>query len=226
MSFGKGDAPKRPQYEQWAGNNYTTQAGELVNTMYGLLNDNVGSVNVFTPEQQSYYEGLAGQYTQSQWNDLNRGYTNAINQMNQRNYNRFGTTGSTGSLYDTQSLQKTYNDLASRIASNTASMYNDLINQDYNRRMNTLNYYNNLYNQAGQVINAMDIANWQIRNKNKENTYLDDVDVWNNKGTIPGLLGNTIMGAFEGFNATKNPWGALAGGIGGSLQALGNKNYF
>lgn len=226
MSFSKDDAPSRPEYEQWQGNQYTNQADSLVGQGYNYLQQYLPQVNTFSPELQNTYQGIANQYTQSQWNDLNRGYTEAMNKMNQRNYNRFGTTNATGSLYDTQSLQRNYNDLASRIASNTASMYNDLINNEYNRRYNTLQFMNKLYNTAGQITRDRDIGNWQIRNQNLTNDYLDQVDAYNNKGTALGFIGDTLSGAAMGFANTGSPWGALAGGVGSGLSSLGNRNYF
>ncbi len=230
MSFGKGDAPDRPQYEEWSGNQYTDTSQKLLYDSYNYLNQYLPQLNTFSPEMQSYYKGLANDYTQAQWNDLNRGYTNAMNQMNQRNYNRFGTTNATGSLYDTKSLQNQYNDLASRVASNTASYYNTLINNEFNRRLNTMNAYNSLYNNAGDVLTDRDLRNWAIRNQNLENKYLDQVDDYNNKGTWAGLIGNTLMGTIQGASAGSmfGPIGAaIGGGVGladSGISYLGRYN--
>lgn len=213
----------RPMMDEFADTPFITRNRDLNERSYNYLLGGLDNLNRFTDRDLNQYQTVADQYTQAQWNDLNRGYQQAINQNAARERNRLGTSGATSSLYNTNSLQNTYNDLATRIAANTASAYNDLINNEYNRRLSNTNLYNNLFNTSGNWTQDVDKTNWQIRNENKYNQWLNDVDENNNTGW--NWFARVNQGALEGFSEgmkTGNPWVGLGGAIAGSVGSSGS----
>lgn len=222
---------ERPMYEELADTPWITRNRELNDYSYNNMLNALDNLNRFTDRDLNQYQTVADQYTQSMWNDLNRGYQQAVNNNIAREQNRLGTTGASSSLYNTNTLQNNYNDQAARLASQTASQYQNLINNEYNRRLSNTNLYNNLFNTSGDTTQSNDIANWKIRNTNKDRQWLNDVDKNNNTGW--NLFANINKGALEGFSEgmkTGNIWGgiagAVAGGIGnsGTTQNTGNSS--
>ncbi len=212
----------RPMYEEFKDTPWITHNREMENTAYGTLNNALDNLYNFNENQ---YQAIADAYTGAQWKDLNRGYLQAMNQQAANERNRLGTSGASSSLYNTNTLQNSYNDLAGRLASNTASQYNNLINQEWNRRLQNLNLYNDLWRNAGTTAHNIDIANWDIRNQNKDRQWANDVDRNNNTGW--NAFANVLQGSVEGALAGSafGPWGAAIGGVVGGLGATGtNQN--
>lgn len=208
----------RPMYEELADTPWITQNREMENNAYGKLNNALDNLYNFNEDQ---YQAIADDYTGAQWNDLNRGYLQAMNQQAANERNRLGTSGASSSLYNTNTLQNSYNDLATRLASTTASQYNNLINQEWNRRLQNLNLYNNLWGNAGQTAYQHDYNNWQIRNTNKDRQWANDVEENNATGwnAVANVLNGTVQGAQAG--SSFGPWGAAIGGVVGGLGATG-----
>lgn len=217
---------ERPMYEELADTPWITRNRELNDYSYNNMLNALNNLNRFTDRDLNQYQTVADQYTQSMWNDLNRGYQQAVNNNIAREKNRLGTTGASSGLYNTNTLQNNYNDQAARLASQTASQYQNLINNEYNRRLSNTNLYNSLFNTSGNITQSNDIANWQIRNTNKDRQWLNDVDENNNTGW--NWFANINKGALEGFSEgmkTGNPWVGLGGAIAGSVGASGtNQN--
>lgn len=217
---------ERPMYEELADTPWITRNRELNDYSYNNMLNALDNLNRFTDSDLNQYQTVADQYTQSMWNDLNRGYQQAVNNNIAREQNRLGTTGASSSLYNTNTLQNNYNDQAARLASQTASQYQNLINNEYNRRLSNTNLYNSLFNTSGNITQSNDIANWQIRNTNKDRQWLNDVDENNNTGW--NWFANVNKGALEGFSEgmkTGNIWGGVAGAIAGGVGNSGtNQN--
>lgn len=212
----------RPMYEEFADTPWITHNREMEDNAYGKLNSALDNLYNFNEDQ---YQAIADDYTGAQWNDLNRGYLQAMNQQAANERNRLGTSGASSSLYNTNTLQNSYNDLATRLASTTASQYNNLINQEWNRRLQNLNIYNNLWGNAGQTAYLHDYNNWQIRNTNKDRQWANDVEENNTTGW--NSVANVLNGVVEGAQAGSSfgPWGAAIGGVVGGLGATGtNQN--
>lgn len=212
----------RPMYEEFADTPWITHNREMEDNAYGKLNNALDNLYNFNEDQ---YQAIADDYTGAQWNDLNRGYLQAMNQQAANERNRLGTSGASSSLYNTNTLQNSYNDLATRLASTTASQYNNLINQEWNRRLQNLNLYNNLWGNAGQTAYQHDYNNWQIRNTNKDRQWANDVE--ENNATGWNAVANVLKGTVEGAQAGSSfgPWGAAIGGVVGGLGATGtNQN--
>lgn len=201
-----------PVYQEMEDNDYITQQREQVNNLYDKTYELLAGLDTTSEDVQNEYKQIANDYTQSQWDDLNRSYTGAVNKLNQANYNRMGTLGSTSALYNTESLQRDYNDMATSIASNTASQYQNLINNAYNQRYNTYQAYNNAYNTAGDVTTNQDLRNWQIQNQNIAAKYAADVQ--NANSSSGWSWGSSLTGALTGAvsGGSTGGWvGALAG---------------
>lgn len=223
MSKKKVDAPV---YQEMEDTDWIKYLREDLPTYREGYNTYLQNLDVLSPEVQQKYEDIANQYTQSQWNDYNRNALANMKAMNQANYNRFGNLGSSGAMYGSDTLGRNLNDLASRIASNTAGQYQNLINNYYNQKLNTLNAYNNAYGNAGNVTYGHDQQNWNIRNKNIEAKYVADVQNagsgWNWGNMVSGAASGAAAGGMSGG------WiGALAGGamgaIGGGLSGSGDQ---
>ena len=204
----------RPMYEEFADTPYITHSRDMEGTAYDYLNNALENLNRFNEQQ---YQAVADAYTQAQWNDLNRGYQQAVNANAARERNRLGTYGASSSLYNTENLQRNYNDMASRIAAQTAAQYQNLINNEYNRRLQNLNTYNNLWTDSGNRTYQHDYGNWQIRNINKDRQWLNEVDKNNNTGW--NAIANVGKGIVQGISSGSSlgPYGAIAGGILGGI---------
>ena len=208
----------RPDFPEFGDTPYITQSRALQDQAYGYTTNALDNFNSFiNPEQ---YQAVADAYTQAQWNDLNRNYQQAVNQNAARERNRLGTYGASSSLYNTNTMQNYYNDLASRVAAQTASQYNNLINNEYNRRLQTLNTNAGLWSGTGATNYQHDYNNYNVRLQNMYNDWLDEVDRKNNTGwnMVANIAKNAVSGAQAGSAA--GPWGvaigAGVGAIGGS----------
>ena len=204
----------RPMYEEFADTPYITHNRDMEGTAYDYLNNALENLNRFNEQQ---YQAVADAYTQAQWNDLNRRYQQAVNANAARERNRLGTYGASSSLYNTENLQRNYNDMASSVAAQTAAQYQNLINNEYKRRLQNLNTYNKLWTDSGNRTYQHDYGNWQIRNINKDRQWLNEVDKKNNTGW--NAIANVGKGIVQGISSGSSlgPYGAIAGGILGGI---------
>lgn len=213
--------PSRPQYEQLADTPWITRNRELNTNSYANLNTALNDFQNFNINNNDYYQSIADAYTNAQWNDLNRAYTQQANQLAARERQRLGTSGSSSSAYNTDSLNRNYDYLASQVAANTANQYNNLVNQAYNRGLDNIKLYNTLFNNSGDETQRVDENNWKIRLQNQQNKWLDEVE----GGGFD--LGGALSGAASGASAGSafGPWGAVAGAvIGGASGGFGGSN--
>lgn len=210
-----------PVYEEMADTDYISGLREDLPTYRDQYNYMLGQLDVTSPEVQQQFQNIANDYTQAQWNDYNRNALANMKAMNQANYNRFGNLGSSGAMYGNDTLNRQLNDLATRIAGQTAGQYQNLINNYYNQKLSTAQMYGGAYNTAGNTLQNNDINNWQIRNRNIEAKYAADLQNAQNSGfSLGNTLSGALSGAASGFSMG-GPWGALAGGVlGGAAGAL------
>lgn len=214
--------PSRPQYEQLADTPWITRNRELNTNSYANLNTALNDFQNFNVNNNDYYQSIADAYTNAQWNDLNRAYTQQANQLAARERQRLGTSGSSSSAYNTDSLNRNYDYLASQVAANTANQYNNLVNQAYNRGLANIKLYNTLFNNSGTETQKVDENNWKIRLQNQQNKWLDEVE-----GGGGFDIGGAVSGAIGGASAGSKfgPWGAVAGAvIGGATGGFGGSN--
>ncbi|MBQ2349744.1 MAG: hypothetical protein II393_00475 [Cytophagales bacterium] len=205
---------KAPKYEQLADTQYITGLREDLPTYRDQYNYMLGQLDVTSPEVQQAFQDKANEYTQAQWNDFNRNALANYKAMNQANRNRFGNLGSSGAMYGADTYNRQLNDLATRIAGQTAGQYENLMNNYYTQKLNTAQLYGNTYFGSGGILQDNDIENWKIRNRNIEAKYAADVQNANRGGFN---LGNALSGAASGalMGSKAGPWGALIGGVAG-----------
>lgn len=216
--------PSRPQYEQLADTPWITRNRELNTNSYANLNTALNDFQNFNVNNNDYYQSIADAYTNAQWNDLNRAYTQRANQLAARERQRLGTSGSSSSAYNTDSLNRNYDYLASQVAANTANQYNNLVNQAYDRGLANIELYNTLFNNSGDKTQRVDENNWKIRLQNQQNKWLDEVeggDGFDIGGAVSGAIGGASAGSAFGIGGAiaGAAIGGLSGGFGGSNQS-------
>ena len=198
---------KAPVYEQWAGNEYTDRARQNVGTYGDWVNSNWENLTrTYSPEDMT---DLAKKAYQTTLDDFSQEYNKQANAIASRNYNRFGGLGSTPSLYTQDMFNKQMNDYNARLMSQMYGMADQLANNQMNRNLTSLGTVYGMYNDAGNIINALDQANWNIRNQNIAN----DVAAYNyNKANSGFNFGNALSGLASGITG-----GAMVGGLPGGI---------
>lgn len=191
---------------------------ELNTQTYDLTKN---QLNELGKQDQQYLEGIVGKAQQSMWNDYNRNYQKAVNQNLARNYGRTGSTASTSGGYVTDSMQRQYNDMASRIGSEGYKMYDQLVNSALNRDLAKLQAYYTPFTNSGKVTEEVDLRNYDIRQENKRRNWINDQIREANKADVGKIAGGAISGAAKGFMAG-GPWGALAGAVAGAADGYYN----
>lgn len=218
-----GSQPDMPMYEEFQDTPWITRNRELNEQVYPYLTDAYKNLGSF---DQDYMKSLADDYSGAQWSDLNRQYQQRVNQNLARNYNRLGTTGGSSSGYSDESLNRYYNDLASRVASNTAQYYDQLVGNNLNRQLQQLDAYNALFNNSGNTTYAHDKTNQEIRWTNQDRAWQNDVRDYNNSGwnKFANIVGGVVQGAGTGLAASGgNPIGGAIGGVLGGIGSSGSQ---
>lgn len=218
-----GSQPDMPMYEEFQDTPWITRNRELNEQVYPYLTDAYKNLGSF---DQDYMRSLADDYSGTQWSDLNRQYQQRVNQNLARNYNRLGTTGGSSSGYSDENLNRYYNDLASRVASNTAQYYDQLVGNNLQRQLSQLGAYQNLFNNSGDVTYGHDTTNQQIRWTNQDRAWQNDVRDYNNSGwnKFANIVGGVVQGAGTGLAASGgNPIGAAVGGVLGGIGNSGSQ---
>lgn len=211
-------------YEEMEDTSWITglrQIGDAGNQ--GIL-DNYSKVNVFDDTTRADLEGRVNAIYNRTLNDFDRDYTNTMNKTLARDYGRFGTTNATPALYnrDTYNLQQ-QRKLAD-LQYQKAATYDTFLNNELQRRYNTLNMFKGL-SDMGAVPYQQDLANWKIRNENKDRKWMNDVDARNSKQAAIGNVIEfipTVIGAVAGTIAGGNTLAgaALGNAIGGAASGL------
>ena len=214
-------SPERPQLPYFDDTDYISQSRRMQNLGYRQATKALENVDTLNDNTRNELQNVANQYTQNQWSDLNRNYTKQMNQMNQANYQRFGSTGSTPALYNTESAQRAYNDLASQTAAQTAAAYNDLINSEYKRRLNNLDAAYGVFTNSGNTAYNHDKLNYQTKLYNLGVQLQNEQDDYNrNQNLLGGISSGLAMGAGAAGGAAFGP------GIGSlmtsGLQSINN----
>lgn len=195
---------RRPMYEEMQDTSWITglrQIGDAGNQ--GIL-DNYNNVNVFDELTQRDLEGRVNAIYNRALGDFERDYRNTMQKTLARDYGRFGTTGATPSLYNRDMYNLQQQRKLADLQYNKAATYDDFINSELTRRYNTMNMFKTM-SGMGSVPYQQDVANWQIRNANKDRQYLNDIDSRNyriNKTsqlfTLPLTIGGAVVGGIFG----------------------------
>lgn len=194
-------------YDERAENTYNTANREMTGNLGSWLLDNYKTVGQVSPEQELKYKDISDKAMEAAWSDYNRELGKAQSVANSRAYNRFGSLTNTPALYDQESFARQANQGAVDLASNTAQYYNNLVNQDINRQLQSWQQYSNMYNKAGEDITKLDKYNWNIRNQNKDRAYTNDISKFQAKVATAQALADMVdpaqkmMSQFQGSNS-------------------------
>lgn len=221
MSFGK-KLPQKPMYEELEDTPWITQGRDLANRGYEGIVDNYKNVDVFDQDTQRNLDAQTNAIYNRAEQDYARQYRDTMLKMQNANYGQFGTTNATPALYRTDMANLEAQRHLADSAYNKALYREQLINNELQRRYNTLNMYNSMYDR-GEIPYKLDLQNWQIRNLNKDRQFQNAEIKANAGGGLTGALKGAVSGAMAGSAA--GPWGALAGAvIGGGLGSIPQYN--
>ena len=216
MSFGKKKA-KHASYEEFKDTPWITQGRQIADVGGQGILDNWNKINVFDDNTKASLEARNNDVYQRAFGDMERQYNNIMNKYAGANYNRFGTLNATAPYYNTDNYQRDFQRQMNDLAYNKAVNYENLVNNELQRRYNTMNMFGNLY-QYGVTPHNIDVANWNTRNTNKDIAYANAL-AQNQGGGLMGALQGAAQGASAG--SAFGPWGtaigAVAGGIGGYM---------
>ena len=215
MSFGKKKV-ERPQYEKFKDTPWITQGREIADIGGKGILENYSKVNVFDEPTQASLEARNNAIYNRAFEDASRMYKDTMNKYNAANYNQFGTLNATAPAYRTDEYQRQFQRQLNDLAYNKAVNYENLINNELQRRYNTLDMFHNLY-QYGVTPHNVDLANWNVRNTNKDVQYANALsNSLSQGGGWSGALQGGAQGAITGGAAGGIP-GAIAGGILGGI---------
>lgn len=208
--------PQHEAYEEFKDTPWITQGREIADIGGKGVLENYNKVNVFDKDTRRSIDNINNQVYNRAFGDMERNYMNTMNKYNAANYNRFGTLNATAPYYITDQYQRDFQRQMNDLAYNKAVNYENLVNNELQRRYNTLDMFNNLY-QYGVIPHNVDLANWNTRNTNKDIAYQNAVaNYMNGGGGLSGMLQGATTGAITG-GATAGPWGALGGAILGGV---------
>ena len=209
------NSPDIPEYKEMEDTPWITQARELANIGGEGLKKNYNRVDVFDePTRQSLQARVNDMYRTAE-SDYDRTYRNTMQNLANKNYRQFGTLNATPAAYNTDMANLQSQRHLADMAYNRAKSYEDVVNNELQRRYNTLNMYKGLYG-LGETPYQQDVRNWETRNYNLDRAYQNQLA--NSAGGFD--FGSLISG---GINA------GIAGATGGIGNALGGelaKNIF
>ena len=210
--MGKKKAPSHPGYVKMEDTPWITQGREIADVGGKGILENYNKVNVFSPETQKSLEARNNAIYKRAFDNMEKVYTDTMNKYSAANYGQFGTLNATPAAYRTDQYRKDFQRQMDDLAYNQAVNYDTLMDNELQRRYNTLDMFGNLYNY-GQIPYQQDIRNWNIENTNRDIAYQNMLI--NNSGG--SKFSNALSGAMKGASAgsAAGPWGALAGGIAG-----------
>ena len=197
MSFGKSKSSSvsMPQYEEFKDTPWITQGREIADAGGKGILENYNKVNVFDEPTLESLEARNNNIYNRAFGDMERLYTDTMNKYNAKNYNQFGTLNATAPAYRTDEYQRQFQRQLDDLAYNKAVNYENLINNELQRRYNTLDMFGNMYGY-GQTPHSVDVANWNTRNTNRDLRWQTLAN--NSGGSGRGFLENWFdpMGIF------------------------------
>src|SRR5574344_896468 len=181
-------APKKPMLQKYGETEFGQYGYNLGRKGYKGLEENADRVNVFYPETQRSLDAQANNVYSRALGDFDRNYRNTIGRMQDRNYSQFGTLNATSPAYTTDLENLSQQRKLADLEYNKAMYRDSLTDNELNRRYNTMNMYNNLYNK-GDVVGQSD---WKTENVNRDRAWSNDVSDWNTSQKGKKIAGNAI----------------------------------
>lgn len=214
------DSPDIPAYKEMEDTPWITQGRQIADLGgQGVLN-NYNKVNVFDEGTKKSLQSRVDDMYSRSLSDFDRNYRDTMQKYANRNYQQFGTLNATPAAYRTDMENLQQQRKLADLAYNKAQTYDQAVNNELQRRYNTLNMFNNMY-QYGNVPYQQDVQNWKIRNQNLDRQYYNDLANSQPSFSFSGALNGAMSGASAG--STLGPWGALGGGLAGAaMGGFGN----
>lgn len=220
-----GSTPKHPGYVKMEDTPWIKQGREIADIGGKGVLDNYGKVNVFDEATKASLNARNNDIYNRAFGDMERAYTDTMNKYNAANYNQFGTLNATSPAYRTDEYQRQFQRQLDDLAYNKAINYENLINNELQRRYNTLDMFGNMYNY-GQIPHSVDVANWNTENTNRDIGYQNALASSQNSfgsklgGALTGIVGAGVGGLGAGFGSGfgKQAGLSLFGGPVGGIQ--------
>ena len=210
--MGKNKA-KHESYEEFKDTPWITQGRQIADVGGQGILDNYNRVNVFDEATQDSLNARNNAIYKRAFDNMEREYTNTMNKYAAKNYNQFGTLNATAPSYITDMYRLDAQRRMDDLAYNQAVNYDQLMDNELQRRYNTLDMFGNLY-QYGNTPHQVDLANWNTRNTNRDIAYNNSLA--SGSGGFSGALKGGIAGATTG-GSIGGGYGALAGGVLGAI---------
>lgn len=187
------NAPQHPGYKKMKDTPWIKQGRRIASAGGSGILDNYNNVNVFDQGTRDSLEARNNAIYQRAFNDMNRNYNDIMNSYASRNYNRFGSLNNTPASYTTDEYNRDFQRQMNDLSYNKAMNYENLINNELNRRYKTLDMFGNMYGY-GETPYKQDVSNWNIENTNRDIEYKNAMANYQNSfGT---KLSNAATGAF------------------------------
>lgn len=213
--MGQKSTPQHEAYSKMQDTPWITQAREIADIGGKGVLDNYNKVNVFDEATRKSLEARNNATYKRAFDNMADEYNRSMNKYAGANYNRFGTLNATPSSYITDRYMRDYQRQMDDLAYNQAMNYDNLMNNELQRRYNTLDMFSNMYGY-GQTPYQQDLANWNIENTNKDVSYNNAMANFANQGGgWSGALKGALSGAAAG--SSMGPWGALGGAVAGGI---------
>lgn len=185
--------PQHPGYKKMKDTAWIKQGRKIADAGGRGILDNYNNVNVFDQATRDSLEARNNAVYQRAFNDMNRNYNDIMNSYAARNYNRFGSLSSTPSSEIIDNYNRDFQRQMNDASYNKAMNYENLINNELNRRYKTLDMFGNMYGY-GETPYKQDVSNWNIENTNRDIDYKNAMANYQNSfGT---KLSNAATGAF------------------------------
>ena len=210
-----GSTPKHPGYEEMKDTPWIKQGRQIADIGGKGVLENYNKVNVFDEPTQASLEARNNTIYKRAFDNMEKAYTDTMNKYNAKNYNQFGTLNATAPSYITDNYQRDFQRQMDDLAYNQAVNYDNLMDKELQRRYNTLDMFGNMYGY-GNTPYQQDLANWNIRNTNRDINYQNALAGSNSGFNFSGALKGAMSGASTG--SAFGPWGALAGGVAGGAM--------
>lgn len=198
-----GKAPEHPGYVKMKDTPWIKQGRQIADAGGKGILDNYNNVNVFDKNTVNSLEARNNAVYQRAFNDMNKNYNDIMNSYASRNYNRFGSLNNTPASYTTDEYNRDFQRQMNDLSYNKAMNYENLINNELNRRYKTLGMFEDLYGY-GQIPYQQDVNNWNIENTNRDIQYKNAMMNYNNSfGTkLTNAATTSLLNTFlpqEGF---------------------------
>lgn len=210
----------KPMLSEMEDTTYITQGRDLSERGGKGLLENYEKVNVFSePTQQALQARVNDMYRKAEL-DYGRQYRQATNKMNQANYRRFGTLNATPAAYASNLQELRNQEHLADMAYQKAKAYDQTVNNELQRRYNTINMYKAMYG-LGETPYQHDVQNWKIRNENLDRQYQNQLAKASSGFDWGSLLGTGL--SIAGTALLPGVGTALGGAAGSLLGSLGGK---